>query len=156
MHNMVYWKDLRGKVIDNVNLMPQGTIGFIYLITTPDGSYIGKKSTISVTKKHFGKKQLAEITDKRLKTYEMVVKESNWKKYTGSNKELNELIQKGSEYTKTILEYAFSKKHLTYLELKFLFKYDVIVPSDNPAKTRFFNDNINGTFFRKDFIFEKD
>ena len=153
---MEQWKDLKGNIIDNVSLMPEGTIGFIYLITTPQGSYIGKKSTISMTKKHFGKKQLATITDKRLKTYEIVKKESNWKKYTGSNKELNELISNGIEYSKIILEYAFSKKHLTYLELKFLFKYSVIEPTDNPTKTRFFNDNINGTFFRKDFIFEKD
>jgi hypothetical protein len=153
---MVHWKDLRGNIIDNINLMPEGTVGFVYLITTPEGSYIGRKSTISKTKRNFGKKELATITDKRLKTYEIVIKESNWKKYAGSNKELTELIKNGVEYTKVILDYAFSKKHLTYIELKYLFKYAVIEPNDNPAKTRFFNDNINGTFFRKDFYFEKD
>ncbi len=154
--NIVNWKDRDGNIIDSIDKMPKDIVGFTYLIWTPRGSYIGKKSVISLRKKHFGKKMLNTITDKRLKTYEIIAKESDWKKYTGSNKPLLELIKSGVEYTKTIIDYAYSKKHLTYIELAALFQYNVLQPNTGEQITNFFNDNINGTFFRKDFIFEKD
>ena len=52
--------------------MPIGTIGFIYKISNKKTGqyYIGKKNVASVRKKKFGKKQIALITDKRLKHYE--------------------------------------------------------------------------------------
>ncbi len=67
------------------------------------------------------------------------------------------MIKGGIEYKKTILEFAYSKKHLSYLEFKHLFEKSVIEPiPENSIQTYFFNDNINGTYFRKDFDFTVD
>ena len=47
---------------------------------------------------------------------------------------------------KQILELAFNKKHLTYLETKYLFSHEVL---ENPEE--YYNDNILGKFFTSDF-----
>jgi hypothetical protein len=49
---------------------------------------------------------------------------------------------------KQILEIAFNKKHLTYLETKYLFQLEVLEKPDE-----YYNDNILGKFFTKDFDF---
>ena len=128
--------------------MPEDVLGFVYLITTSTGKkYIGKKSLFSIRKRKFGKKEAALVTDKRKKLYEMVKKESDWKTYTGSNSILNEDIKNGVEYKKEILEYAFSKKQLSYLETKALFSFGVL-----ETENEYYNSNINGTYYRKDII----
>lgn len=128
--------------------MPENVYGFVYLITTSSGKkYIGKKILFSIRKRKFGKKEAALVTDKRKKLYEMVKKESDWKTYTGSNPELNEDIKNGMEYKKEILEYAFSKKQLSYLETKLLFVHGVLETEND-----YYNSNINGTYYRKDII----
>lgn len=128
--------------------MPEDVIGFVYMITTTAGKkYIGKKSLFSVRKRKFGKKEAALVTDKRKKLYEMVKKESDWKTYTGSNIELNEDITNGIEYKKEILEFAFSKKQLSYLETKTLFSQGVL-----ETENEYYNSNINGTYYKKDVI----
>lgn len=138
--------------IADISQVPKSAIGFIYIITDSDGKvYIGQKSLFSKRKKHFGKKQIAEITDKRKKTYEYVVKESDWLTYTGSNKELNEEIKKGKRYRKEILRYCFNKKQLSYYETKYLMMYGVIEPGNNS-----YNGNILGKFYPKDLINDKD
>jgi hypothetical protein len=135
----------KNKQIDDISQVPEGAMGFIYKITDSNGrAYIGRKEMFSKRKKHFGKKKLAEITDKRKRTWEYVIKESNWLTYTGSNKELNENIKKGLVVTKEILIFANTKKQLTYYESKMLFCNEVI-ESDN-----FYNDNILGKFYRRD------
>ena len=134
--------------VTEITDMPEDVIGFVYMITTTSGKkYIGKKSLFSIRKRKFGKKEAALVTDKRKKLYEMVKKESDWKTYTGSNSILNEDIKNGVEYKKEILEYAFSKKQLSYLETKSLFSYGVLETEDE-----FYNSNINGTYYRKDII----
>ena len=45
-----------------------------------------------------------------------------------------------------ILEIALNKKHLTYLETKYLFQMEVL---ENPD--HYYNDNILGKFFTSDF-----
>lgn len=128
--------------------MPEDVLGFVYLITTENGKkYIGKKTLFSIRKRKFGKKESALITDKRKKLYEMVKKESDWKTYTGSNKELNDDIANGVEYKKEILEFAFGKKQLSYLETKMLFSHGVL-----ETENEYYNSNINGTYYRKDVI----
>ena len=74
--------------------------GFVYLINnkTKDKSYIGMK----------------QRKVKRKKKYV----ESSWKTYTGSNKELNEHIAQGDDCQFLILEWAYSKADLKYLEIK--------------------------------------
>jgi hypothetical protein len=141
----------KDKVIDSLEDFPEGTYGFIYITThNPSGiSYIGKKSLFHNIKKKLTKKELAEQTGPgRKSTNKVVQKESDWKTYYGSAKPIVELIKDGkhSEFTREILQLVNSKKLLTYYECKYLFKYGVL---ENPIE--YFNDNILGKFFTKDF-----
>jgi hypothetical protein len=141
----------KDKVIDSLEDFPEGTYGFVYITThNPSGtSYIGKKSLFHNIKKKLTKKELAEQTGPgRKSTSKVVQKESDWKTYYGSAKPIVELIKDGkhSEFTREILQLVNSKKLLTYYECKYLFKYGVL---ENPIE--YFNDNILGKFFTKDF-----
>jgi len=140
------------KVIEKIEDMPQGTFGFIYIVThKPTGkSYIGKKSLFHNIKKKLTKKELAEQTGPgRKSATRVVVKESDWKTYYGSAKPIMELIKGGKqeEFTREILQLVPNKKLLTYYECKYLFEYSVL---ENPEG--YFNDNILGKFFTKDFV----
>jgi len=139
------------KVIEKIEDMPQNTFGFIYIVThKPTGkSYIGKKSLFHNIKKKLTKKELAEQTGPgRKSATKVVVKESDWKTYYGSAKPIMELIKGGKqeEFTREILQLVPNKKLLTYYECKYLFKYGVL---EHPLE--YFNDNILGKFFTKDF-----
>jgi hypothetical protein len=139
------------KVINSLEDMPQNTFGFVYIVThQPSGiSYIGKKSLFHNIKKKLTKKELAEQTGPgRKSTTRVVVKESDWKTYYGSAKPIMELIKGGKqeEFTREILQLVPNKKLLTYYECKYLFKYSVL---EHPLE--YFNDNILGKFFTKDF-----
>ena len=140
------------KVINSIEDMPQDTFGFVYIVThNPSGiSYIGKKSLFHNIKKKLTKKELAEQTGPgRKSATKVVVKESDWKTYYGSAKPIMELIKGGKqeEFTREILQLVPNKKLLTYYECKYLFKYGVL---EHPLE--YFNDNILGKFFSKDFI----
>ena len=141
----------REKEVKDLADMPEDVFGFIYEVThLPTGrKYLGKKQLISVTKKPLGKKELALLTDKRAKTYKIVKKESDWKTYYGSHQEIKSLIKerKQSEFSREILIFVPSKKLLTYYENKFLFINEVIEPHTN-----YINDNIEGRYFKKDFL----
>jgi hypothetical protein len=139
--------------ISSIGDMPVGTYGFIYMTThIPTGvSYIGKKSLFHNVKRKLTKKELAEmpITRGKKVTTEVVQKESDWKTYHGSAKPILELLKAGKqdEFKREILYFVNSKKLLTYYECKYLFKYGVL---ENPLE--YFNDNIQGRFFTKDFL----
>jgi hypothetical protein len=139
------------KEVKELTDMPENTFGFIYEVThVPTGrKYLGKKQLISVQNKPLGKKELAELTDKRASKKKKVIKESDWKTYYGSNPEIRQLIKnkKQSEFTREILMFVPSKKLLTYYENKFLFINEVIEPHTN-----YINDNIEGRYFKKDFL----
>ena len=141
------------KEISLIEDMPVGTYGFIYMTThiSTGVSYIGKKSLFHNVKRKLTKKELAEmpITRGRKVTTEVVQKESDWKTYHGSAKPILELLKAGKqdEFKREILHFVNSKKLLTYYECKYLFKYGVL---ENPLE--YFNDNIQGRFFSKDFI----
>ena len=137
--------------IEDISQFPENTYGFVYKVThTPTGkSYIGKKSLFHNVKKKLTKKQLAEQTGRgRKSTTEVIQKESDWKTYYGSAKPILDLIKEGKqeEFTREILQLVPNKKLLTYYECKFLFMLGVIEQQDG-----YFNDNILGKFFRKDF-----
>ena len=138
--------------MEALSLFPEGTFGFIYMVThIPSGlSYLGKKSLHHNVKKKLTKKQLAEQTGRgRKPTTEVVQKESDWKTYYGSAKPILELIKEGKqeEFTREILQLVPNKKLLTYYECKYLFVKGVL---EEPEK--WYNDNILGKFYRKDFI----
>jgi hypothetical protein len=140
------------KEISLIEDMPVGTYGFIYMTThiSTGVSYIGKKSLFHNVKRKLTKKELAEmpITRGRKVTTEVVQKESDWKTYHGSAKPILELLKAGKqdEFKREILHFVNSKKLLTYYECKYLFKYGVL---ENPLE--YFNDNILGKFYTKDF-----
>jgi len=141
----------QNKEVLSLEDLPQDTYGFIYIVThLPSGkSYIGKKSLFHNVKKKLTKKQLAEQTGRgRKPTTEVIQKESDWKIYYGSAKPILDLIKEGKqeEFTREILQLVPNKKLLTYYECKFLFMLGVIEQQDG-----YFNDNILGKFFRKDF-----
>jgi hypothetical protein len=141
----------QNKEVLSLEDLPQDTYGFIYIVThLPSGkSYIGKKSLFHNVKKKLTKKQLAEQTGRgRKSTTEVIQKESDWKTYYGSAKPILDLIKEGKqeEFTREILQLVPNKKLLTYYECKYLFMLGVIEQQDG-----YFNDNILGKFFRKDF-----
>ena len=141
----------QNKEVLSLEDLPQDTYGFIYIVThLPSGkSYIGKKSLFHNVKKKLTKKQLAEQTGRgRKPTTEVIQKESDWKIYYGSAKPILDLIKedKQEEFTREILHLVPNKKLLTYYECKYLFMLGVIEQQDG-----YFNDNILGKFFRKDF-----
>jgi hypothetical protein len=139
------------KEIKELTDMPESTFGFIYEVThLPTGrKYLGKKQLISVQRKALGKKELALITDKRASKKKTVTKESDWKTYYGSNPTIKQMLKEGKqdEFTREILIFVPNKKLLTYYEDKYLYINEVIEKGDT-----YFNDNISGRFFKKDFI----
>jgi hypothetical protein len=142
------------KVINSIDDFPTDTFGYIYIVThTPSGvSYLGKKSLYHNVKRKLTKKELAEmpVTRGRKVLTEVVKKESDWKTYFGSAKPILALIKDGKqeEFTRQILQLVPNKKLLTYYECKYMFTHGVL---ENPDK--WFNDNILGKFFTKDFVF---
>jgi hypothetical protein len=139
------------KVIEKIEDMPQDSFGFIYITThKPSGmSYIGKKSLYHNVKRKLTKKELAEQTGRgRKATTQVIQKESDWKTYYGSAKPILEILKQGrqDEFTREILQIVNNKKLLTYYECKYLFTQGVLETPEN-----YYNDNILGKFFSKDF-----
>ena len=122
-----------GKVITELSDMPEGSIGFIYKITNKETNqfYIGKKSLYS-------RRTLPPL--KGYKRKRKVIKESKWVNYNSSNKE----VQGWGEVYKQILRFCFTKKALTYYEIKEQFRHDCLEREES------LNDNLLGKFFKKD------
>lgn len=148
---MPNWIDFKtNKEVLDLADMPEGVFGFVYLIQTYDGrKYVGRKQVATKRKRRFGKREIAKMKDKRKKTWEWVIKESNWKEYVSSNDELKDDIANGLKYEKYILDYAFSKKELSYKEEKQLFVQEVLEHGD-----KFYNNNIAGRYFTRDVVKE--
>lgn len=132
-----------------LNDVPEGAVGFIYEIkgkpNTPfDGYfYIGKKSFYSTKKKKLGKKEVALITDKRLKKYTYETKESDWKTYKTSSKEVKSLLTKHPSYfDKIILEIVTKASALTYKELKYQINRNCL------EDEKCWNENLLGKIFK--------
>jgi len=112
----------QGKPVDSI---PEGVIGFVYLITnlTNDKKYIGKKLT------QFKKTRppLKGKTRKRRTTAE-----SDWRDYWGSSDYLNEDVNVlgTDKFTREILYYCTSKAELSYLEAKEQFDREVLLTDE--------------------------
>jgi len=129
---------------------PENCIGFVYLIKNNVNNkiYIGRKSLYSNTNKKLTKKEISEQTGPgRKPTKKLVTKESNWKVYMGSSKELLADVKEHGEdkFTREILHLCYSKKQLTFYEINYQMKYNVLEVDS-------YNDNILGKFYRKDLI----
>lgn len=124
--------------------------GFVYIIRNVDSGkmYIGKKVFWNNNKKPLTKGEIAEQSGPgRKPTHKVVTKESNWKTYWGSNKELlKDLKIEGPEkFQRQILKLCKTKKQLTYYEIHYQCIEEVLIKNS-------YNDNISGRYFRKDFI----
>ena len=110
-----YYKD---KPVDE---LPEGTVGFVYLITnlTNNRKYIGKK--LASFKKT--KPPLKGRKNKRRSTVE-----SDWRTYFGSSDELNaDVEQIGThKFKREILFYCTSKSQLSYVEAREQFNHKVL------------------------------
>ena len=142
----------KGKEIQEIIDFPKDTFGFIYIIThkPTKKSYIGKKFLNFTRKQKLGKKELKllEGIQGRPPKFKIVQKESDWKTYWSSNTTLKALVKAEPEdnFERQILQYCTSKKLLTYFETKYQMQYQVL---EKPEE--FWNDNILGKFFKKDF-----
>jgi hypothetical protein len=129
------------EVIESIEQMPQNVFGFIYqsIYIPTNEKYLGKKVL-------FFNKTLPPL--KGFKRKRKVVKESDWLTYFGSHEKIKELLKEGKQdnFKKEILEFAYNKKHLTYLETKYLFCNNVL------ENNEYINDNILGKFYRKDLV----
>ena len=112
--------------------IPNTFYGFIYQITntTNDRKYIGKKQSITILKR-------PPLKGRKNKRH--VVKETDWKIYTGSSDKLNEDIQKlgKGKFKFEILRFCQSKSELAYYEAKMQFDHDVLL------KEEYYNGMIN-------------
>ena len=141
-----------GETINDVTEFPPNTYGFVYTVKhiPSNKTYIGKKILFFTRKVKLGKKEIAALgaVVGRKPSYKLAVKESDWATYYGSQKEIKEILKesKTKDWERTIIKCLPSKKLLTYFEVKYQMLYQVLEKPDE-----FFNDNILGKFYTKDF-----
>lgn len=135
--------------IETIAEFPDNCFGFIYVIRnlTNDKFYIGKKQIQHKIKRKIGKKELKLIEGQgRRPSKKLVVKESDWQSYFGSSKQLLEDVEilGESKFQREILKFTFSKKQLSYYELKYQMLYNVLEDKNC------YNENILGKYFKRD------
>lgn len=137
----------QGKEILSIEDLPEHEAlhGFVYKITnvTTGKFYIGKKAfRISRKTKISAREKAQTQTRKKIKH---VVKESDWKKYYGSNEQLKEdLAETGADnFTREILTLCCNKKYLSYSEIVAQINLNVLVENS-------YNGNIMGSYYRRD------
>lgn len=116
--------------------------GFVYRITnlTNGKKYIGRKYFWSLRKPRGGGRRVRS--------------ESNWKRYYGSSDELNaERKELGnSAFKREILSLHKTKGQVNFEETKQLFVNNVLSESLNDGTPAFYNSNILGRYYRKDYF----
>jgi hypothetical protein len=120
--------------------------GFVYLIT----NNLNKR-------KYIGRKYLWQFRTPKGKKRK-VKSESDWKNYYGSCPELKEdIIKFGREnFSRTILSLHKTKGKTNFGETSQLFKNDVLTESLDTGEPAFYNSNILGRFYRKDYYGNND
>ena len=137
--------------IGDITQFPEKTFGFVYIVThkPTKKAYIGKKVLFHNKKQKIGKRELEKLQGVvgRRPSYRLIVKESDWMNYYGSQKDIKQLLLEGKkdEFERIILKMCPNKKSLTYFEIKYQMIYQVLEKPDE-----FFNDNILGKFFTRD------
>lgn len=122
--------------------------GFIYIIEDIETKrkYIGKKNlfhSAGVAKNRVNNRISPKWNPKHWK-------ESDWKTYTGSCKELNvDIKAKGKDrFSFEILKLCYSKSDLSYSEMEEQVNRDVLRTKLNPDTYEYYNGSINGVKFR--------
>lgn len=125
-----------GHWVYNTDFDPEEFFGFVYIITnnTNDMKYLGRKQ--------FG-------TYKKRKR----IKESNWKKYSGSSKSLAAAIKEdGKEnFTFDIFRLYTTRGGLVYWENYYLYKFNVLTLKDDQGEFVYYNKHIGSIKFRPPF-----
>ena len=120
--------------------------GFVYRITntTNSKSYIGRKYFVQKRKPKGGKRR--------------VTSESNWKQYYGSSDELKRDIRDfGREnFRREILSLHTTLGRVNYEETKQLFLHNVLAEKLDDGSPAYYNSNILGRYYRKDYFEEDD
>ena len=142
----------------NLDDIPEDAVGFVYkIIHKSTGKYyIGKKSLESVRTVKIGKRELEKIKVERKELRlrgsapkkKTVRKISDWETYYSSNEWINEEVKRGKkdEFIREILQFCNSKKALSYYEVEWMFRCDVLRDENS------LNGNISGKWFRKDLV----
>lgn len=129
-----------GEIFESENI--EDHFGFIYRITnTLNGrKYLGRKYFWSFRKPK-GKSR-------------KVKQESDWKKYYGSCPELKEDIKKyGKEnFTREILSLHKTLGKVNYEETRQLFLNNVLIESLDDGSPAYYNSNVLGRYYRKDYF----
>ena len=120
--------------------------GFVYRITntTSSKSYIGRKYFVQKRKPKGGKRR--------------VTSESNWKQYYGSSDELKQDIRRDGKNTfkREILSLHKTLGKVNYEETKQLFLHNVLAEKLDDGSPAYYNSNILGRYYRKDYFEEDD
>tara|TARA_B100000287_G_scaffold426360_1_gene474145 strand:+ start:385 stop:822 length:438 start_codon:yes stop_codon:yes gene_type:complete len=115
--------------------------GFVYRITNLKSGkqYIGRKY-FTQCRKHRG--------SRRKRT-----SESNWKKYYGSSKELNEdrKLLGNQTFKREILSLQATAGKVNFEETRQLFLNNVLTESLTDGTPAYYNSNILGRYYRKDY-----
>lgn len=116
--------------------------GFVYCITnlTNGKKYIGRK--------YFWQHRKPRGKNRRVKS------ESNWKAYYGSSDELNDERKRigNSSFRREILSLHKTQGKVNYEETRQLFINNVLTESLGDGDPAFYNSNILGRYYRKDYF----
>ena len=116
--------------------------GFVYLITNQSNQrqYIGRKYFWQKRKPKGGKRK--------------VTSESDWRKYYGSCPELKDDIKLfGKEcFSREILSLHKTPGRVNYEETRQLFLHDVLTKALDNGTPAYYNSNILGRYYRKDYF----
>lgn len=107
---------------------PSDKYGFVYLIIGPEGKiYVGKKAFQYKTKAKMSKKDKKIVGNER-KRVKVGTKDSGWKDYYGSSKELLLDISKlgKDKFQRYVLDFADNKADLSLKEIEYQVKYNVL------------------------------
>jgi len=137
----------QNKEVTSVSDLPEDVMGFVYVIEYDDGTYyFGQKNMFKSTtlnalkngKTREGAKRVGKNKGGKRVYFDVVTKESNWLTYEGSSESTKDLVI----VDKIIIDVAYSKRQLTYLEAKTLFTEEAL------EKQHCMNLNILGKFFK--------
>ena len=116
---------------------PEGYFGFVYIITNLKSGrkYIGRK--------YFGTTRRVKVAGKKRR--KVIRKDSNWREYTGSSKELNQDIKQLGmwQFRFEILILGRTKGQVNYLEENLHHKFHV------SSKSEYYNDCIGPRRFAR-------
>jgi len=116
--------------------------GYVYLIVnkTTGKKYIGRKYFTQCRKPRGGKRRVSS--------------ESDWKKYYGSSPELKQDVREfgRNSFSREILSLHTTKGKVNFEETRQLFLNNVLTESLEDGTPAFYNSNILGRYYRKDYF----